>query len=137
MNIVIASGYFDPLHIGHVEYLQKAKALGDRLIVLVNTDYAAFKKKGYFFMKQEDRLIIIRSLKCVDEAYLALDDDGTVWKSLELFKPDIFAKGGDRTMENLPEQELSVCKKYGIKVVTGLGNKIESSSELLNKCSKR
>ena len=131
MKRVVASGFFDPLHKGHIEYLRKAKALGDYLIVLVNTNEAAQRKKGYYFMELEERMEIIRSLKFVDEVVTAKDDDGTVAVSLAEIRPDIFAKGGDRTVENLPQQELDVCKKYNIEIITGLGDKIQSSSSLM------
>ena len=68
---VAASGYFDPLHVGHIEYLEQAKSLGDKLIVIVNSDDQAKLKKGKSFMRQEDRLKIVRSLKCVDEAFIS------------------------------------------------------------------
>ena len=110
MKRVVVSGFFDPLHKGHIEYIRKAKALGDYLIVLVNTNEAAQQKKGYYFMELQERMEIIRSLKFVDEVITAKDDDGTVAVSLAEIRPDIFAKGGDRTVENLPQQELDVCK---------------------------
>ena len=131
MKRVVASGFFDPLHKGHIEYIRKAKALGDYLIVLVNTNEAAQQKKGYYFMELQERMEIIRSLKFVDEVITAKDDDGTVAVSLAEIRPDIFAKGGDRTVENLPQQELDVCKKYNIEIITGLGDKIQSSSSLM------
>jgi cytidyltransferase-like protein len=127
---VVASGYFDPLHVGHIEYLELAKALGDKLIVLINSDEAAIRKKGRAFMSQADRMKIVGALRCVDEVVPAQDEDGSVWRSLEELKPNIFAKGGDRTVDNLPQEELNVCKKHGIKIVCGLGEKIASSSEL-------
>lgn len=131
MKKIVASGFFDPLHKGHIEYLRKAKALGDYLIVLVNTNKAAQRKKGYYFMTLEERMEIVRSLKFVDEVFTAKDDDGTVAASLFEIRPDIFAKGGDRTLNNLPQQEIDVCKKYDIEIITGLGEKIQSSNNLM------
>jgi rfaE bifunctional protein nucleotidyltransferase chain/domain len=131
LTTVVASGYFDPLHIGHIEYLELAKALGDKLIVIVNTDRAAIRKKGRAFMPEADRMKIVAALRCVDEVVLAKDDDGSVWKSLEEIKPDIFAKGGDRTPDNLPQVELDVCNSNGIEIVCNLGEKIASSSALI------
>ena len=128
---VAASGYFDPLHIGHVEYLELAKNLGDKLIVIINNDKQARIKKGYVFMQQEERAKIIRSLKCVDEVCISIDEDSTVCRSLEMIKPDIFAKGGDRYSHEIPEAE--ICRKYGIKITDSLGEKIRSSSELVKK----
>lgn len=132
MKTVVASGYFDPLHIGHIEYLKKSKELGDRLIVLVNTNQSAVQKKGFYFMELQERIKIIQSLKYVDEAIPALDEDGTVAKSLSVLKPDIFAKGGDRTISNLPKQEIEVCRQNNIEIITQLGGKIQSSSQLVN-----
>jgi cytidyltransferase-like protein len=127
--IVAASGYFDPIHIGHIEYLEKAKELGDKLIVIVNNDYQAGLKKGKYFMPENERIKIVGALKSVDEVFLSIDKDPTVCKSLEEIKPDIFAKGGDRFSYEVPESE--VCRKYNIKIVDGLGRKIQSSSELI------
>jgi len=132
--IVAASGYFDPLHIGHVEYLDKAKALGTKLIVIVNNKEQAILKKGYEFMPFEERVAIIKSLKFVDEVFPSVDTDKTVCKSLEMVKPNIFAKGGDRFSHEIPEAE--VCNKLGIKIIHGLGDKVQSSSTLVEKSKK-
>jgi len=129
MKIVVASGYFDPLHVGHVEYLEKAKKLGDKLIVIVNNDIQCNLKKGFSFMNQDERLKIIQALRCVDEVFLSIDKDRTVCKSLEFLKPQIFAKGGDRTADEIPEAE--ICKKNNIKIIDGLGEKIQASSNLI------
>lgn len=129
--IVSASGYFDPIHAGHIEYLEKAKKLGDKLIVILNNDKQARLKKGYVFMPLEERKKILEALKFVDEVFVSIDKDKSVCKSLEAIKPNIFAKGGDRNMENIPEVE--ICSKYSIKIVDGLGEKIQSSSELVKK----
>ncbi|MEM7813871.1 MAG: adenylyltransferase/cytidyltransferase family protein [Candidatus Aenigmatarchaeota archaeon] len=129
--VVAVSGYFDPLHVGHVEYFEKAKALGDRLVVIVNNDAQAKLKKGFCFMPQDERVKIIKALRCVDEVFLSIDKDKSVCKSLEAVKPDIFAKGGDRIEANLPEPEIEICKKMGTKIVYNLGEKIQSSSELI------
>ena len=128
MKKVAVSGYFDPLHVGHLEYLELASKLGDRLIVIVNSDLQAVIKKGGSFMSEEDRVRIIKSLKFVDEVFLSIDKDGSQCKSLEAIKPDIFANGGDRSVGEIPES--SVCSKYNIKMVDGLGDKIRSSSDL-------
>ena len=128
MKIVVTSGYFDPLHVGHIECLELAKQLGDKLIVIVNSDLQAKLKKGKSFMSQQDRMKIVSSLKCVDEVFLSIDKDKTQCKSLKFLKPNIFAKGGDRMKEEIPESK--VCKELGIKIVDGLGEKIRSSSDL-------
>jgi len=128
MTVVAVSGYFDPLHVGHLEYLEMAKELGDKLVVIVNSDKQAILKKGKPFMKEDDRLEIVASLKCVDEVFLSIDEDKSVCKSLEAIKPDIFANGGDRNLSEAPET--AVMEKYNIQMVDGLGEKIRSSSAI-------
>lgn len=128
---VVTSGYFDPFHIGHLELLEKSKLLGDKLIVIVNNDIQTKLKKGYVLMSQEDRLKLIAALRYVDEVFLSIDEDRSVCKSLEALKPDIFAKGGDRTMDEIPETP--ICNKLGIQIIDGLGKKIRSSSEIIKK----
>ena len=131
MNIefitVAASGYFDPLHVGHIEYLEMAKSLGDKLIVIVNSDEQARLKKGKPFMSQEDRLKIIKSLRCVNEAFISVDTDLSVCKSLRMCVPHIFTNGGDRKQEEVPEAK--VCRELNIEMSDGLGLKIRSSSD--------
>ena len=116
---VAVSGYFDPIHVGHLEYLKMAKQLGDSLVVIVNNNHQC---------KLNDRVEIVKALKFVDEVFLSIDQDRTVCKSLEAVKPDIFANGGDRATSEVPETP--ICKKYNIKMVDGLGDKIRSSSNL-------
>ena len=128
MKRVAVSGYFDPIHIGHLEYLKLAKELGDKLVVIVNNNYQCVLKKGKPFMDELDRVEIIRSLEMVDEVFLSIDKDKTVCASLEEIKPDIFANGGDRSTGEIPES--SICKKYNIEMIDGLGDKIRSSSDL-------
>ena len=128
MTVVAVSGYFDPLHVGHLEYLEMAKQLGDKLIVIVNSDKQAELKKGKSFMNENERVEIIGALKCVDEVFLSIDEDKSVCKSLEAIKPDIFANGGDRSLSEIPET--AVMEKYNIKMVDGLGEKIRSSSAI-------
>jgi len=125
---VAVSGYFDPIHIGHLEYLRMAKELGDSLVVIVNNNYQCKLKKGKHFMDENDRVEIVKALRFVDEVFLSIDNDKTVCKSLEEIKPDIFANGGDRATSEVPETP--VCKKFNIKMVDGLGDKIRSSSSL-------
>ena len=125
---VAVSGYFDPIHVGHLEYLKMAKELGDFLIVIVNNNQQCILKKGKSFMDENDRVEIVRALGIVDKVFLSIDTDRTVCKSLEEIKPDIFANGGDRSKDEVPET--SICKKYNIKMIDGLGDKIRSSSPL-------
>ena len=128
MKVVATSGYFDPLHVGHIECLELAKQLGDKLIVIVNNDFQTKLKKGKSFMTQDDRMKIIASLKCVDEVFLSIDKDKSQCETLKYLKPNIFAKGGDRTSKEIPEAK--ICKELSIKIIDGLGKKIRSSSEL-------
>ena len=125
---VAVSGYFDPIHVGHLEYLRMAKELGDSLVVIVNNNYQCKLKKGKHFMDENDRVEIVKALRFVDEVFLSVDKDKTVCKSLEEIKHDIFANGGDRATSEVPETP--VCKKFNIKMVDGLGDKIRSSSSL-------
>ena len=132
--IVAASGYFDPIHAGHIEYLELAKKLGDKLIVILNNDEQTKLKKGFIFMPYEEREKIVKSLKFVDEVVKSIDDDPSVCKTLAMIKPDIFAKGGDRFSFEILEAK--ICREFNIKIIDGLGNKIQSSSELVKKAKE-
>jgi len=125
---VATSGGFDPLHIGHIRLFKEAKKLGDKLIVILNTDDFLLRKKGFVFMSQDERKEVIEGIKWVDEVVLSIDRDQTVCKTLEMLKPDIFAKGGEWTPVNLPEKE--VCDRLGIKIVYGLVGNVQSSTKL-------
>ena len=133
MKVITVSGGFDPLHIGHLRMFKEAKELGDHLLVIVNDDEFLCRKKGSNFMSLEDRVEIVKAVKYVDQVCVAIDDDNTVCKTLEKYKPDIFANGGDRqNMADIPEAE--ICRKLGIKMIFGIGGgKIRSSSELVEK----
>jgi cytidyltransferase-like protein len=138
MTRIIVSGGFDPLHIGHCRYFNEARSLGSHLIVIVNKDSFLKTKKGFIFMPQEERLEIISNLFSVNDVVLSRDDDMTVCKTLEYlrnFYPDdklIFAKGGDRTIDNIPEKD--ICEKLGIEMKFGIGGfKIQSSSHLIRR----
>ncbi len=125
---VLISGYFDPIHIGHIDFIRRAKNLGDYLIVIVNTDAQAIMKKGKSFMPEGERVEIMKALRYVDEVILSIDKDRTVCKTVEMIKPDIFANGGDRIDGTIPEEW--VCDRLGIKIINNLGEKIQSSSNL-------
>lgn len=129
-TIVCVSGYFNPLHHGHLELLERAKELGDKLYVIVNTDKQSVMKKGTSFMPEAERLKIVRGLRCVDAAILACDNDRTVRETLRILRPHIFANGGDVTPES-PCPEEAVCREIGAQMVYGLGDKIQSSSWLI------
>ena len=129
----IVSGYFDPLHVGHIEYFKMAKELADELVVIVNNHDQCMLKKADEFMLEKDRLEIVYHLDMVDEAILAVDEDKSVSETIRMihrFKPMdklIFCNGGDRDASNSPE--VKVCSELGIEFVQGLGKKIRSSSE--------
>ena len=129
VKVVAASGYFDPIHVGHIEYLENSKKLGDKLVVIVNNDNQATLKKGKPFMKCSERVKIIRSLAFVDAAIESMDTDRSVCKTLEAIHPDIFTNGGDQFNDKIPEAE--VCNRCGIEMVDSLGLKIQSSSWLI------
>jgi len=139
--VVAVSGYFNPLHVGHLEMIERAKKLGTKLIVIVNNDKQVALKGRVPFMPEKDRLKIVRALRDVDQVRLAIDDyrlpngEVPVIKTLAKLKPDIFANGGDRkNLANVPEYD--ICRKYGIKMVDGLGKKIRASSEMIAKAVK-
>jgi len=130
-KVVATSGYFDPLHHGHIELFKLSKQLGEYLIVIVNNDNQTLQKKGYVFMPAEEKAKIISELRCVDEVFISIDEDQTQCKTLEYLKPHIFTKGGDRYAYEIPET--LICKKHGIQIIDGVGAKIQSSSELVEK----
>ena len=140
-KIVITSGYFDPIHVGHIEYLRKASELGYH-ICIVNSDAQAQQKKGYSFMTEHDRCEILSQLPFIDEVRMSTSKDSTVCDDLRELACKygdtasllLFAKGGDRDVENIPER--SACQELGIAIVVGLGDKIRSSSELVNRAKE-
>ena len=134
MKKIAISGYFDPIHVGHLEYIEMSKKLGDYLVVIVNNNKQCVLKKGKPFMDETDRMKIVKAIKWVDEVFLSVDEDGTVCESLEKIKPDIFTNGGDRHIKECPEDV--VCRKYGIELLDGMGDKIRSSSDLTGLKSK-
>jgi cytidyltransferase-like protein len=139
MKIAIISGGFDPIHVGHIELMEKAKSIADSLVVIVNDDDFLTRKKGKPFMPLKERIQIVRSIKYVDMAIKSVDKDQTVCESLKGLascktsnEKLLFCNGGDRTSgENTPEHAL--CLDLGIETVYGLGDKIQSSSWLLKK----
>jgi cytidyltransferase-like protein len=134
---ICISGYFDPLHVGHLEYIERSKKLGDYLVVIVNNDHQAQLKKGRAFMPAVERVEIIRALKWVDEVVLSVDDDRTVCKTLRTLNPlpNAFCNGGDQTNQAIPEKP--ICDELGIMLVDGLGDKIQSSSWLTGLSAKK
>jgi cytidyltransferase-like protein len=138
MNAVIVSGYFNPFHKGHLELFENARRKGTELWVIVNSDFQRELKGSKAFMDENERLEIIRALKVVDKAFISIDRDSTQCKTLStisnFFSYDYslsFGNGGDQTNESIPETK--ICKELGIKLIDGLGDKIQSSSWLLKK----
>jgi len=132
--VVAVSGGFDPVHVGHLRMFEAAKKLGDELLVIVNDDNFLTRKKGQPFMKLEDRMEIIAGFRCVDHVKPAVDKDDTICESLRAYKPNIFANGGDRTSDNVPE--MPVCDELGIEMIWEVGGgKIRSSSDLIRNSS--
>lgn len=132
-KLVCVSGYFDPLHIGHIEYFKKSKEIGDKLVVIVNNDHQAKLKKGKSFMHEDERVKVVSEIKCVDKVVLSIDTDRTVCKTLEMMepKPDFFCNGGDQNNNTIPETD--ICNKRGVELRDGFGEKIQSSSWLIKK----
>ena len=135
---IIVSGYFNPLHKGHLELFEKAKAAGDQLWVIVNSDLQRALKGSKEFMDEDERLIIVSAIGIVDKALISIDKDKTQCDTLsdlaEKYSSEYelcFANGGDQYNDNCPEA--TICYKKGIELIDGLGDKIQSSSWLLKK----
>lgn len=133
---IIVSGYFNPIHKGHIEYFNNAKAMGDYLIVVVNNDKQRALKGSKEFQKEDERFFIVSNIKSVDQVFLSIDSDRTVCATLKyihkLLQNDYqlaFANGGDQNNNSIPE--VPICMDLGIELLDGLGEKIQSSSWLL------
>ena len=138
-TLVIVSGYFGPIHVGHLDYIEAGAATGDELFVIVNNNTQQMLKKGKVIIDEADRLRIVEALRVVDHAMIAVDEDGAVSASIEAIAqkfPDhkiIFGNGGDRGPDGDPVPEHGVCEQYGIEMAFGMGgsNKADSSSRLI------
>jgi len=135
---IIVSGYFNPIHKGHLEYFNNAKAIADQLFVIVNNDHQRELKGSREFQDQNERMIIVSNIKAVDKAILSIDTDRTVRATIKMIAEQFgnefelgFANGGDQNNEICPER--GVCDEFKIKLIDGLGDKIQSSSWLLKK----
>jgi len=133
---IIVSGYFNPIHKGHIEYFNNAKACGDRLIVIVNSDHQRALKGSKEFQKEDERVFIVSNIKSVDEVILSIDQDRTQCETIKTLYSKLkdtyllaFANGGDQNNTSIPEAP--VCLELGIELIEGLGDKIQSSSWLL------
>jgi len=126
---IAVSGGFDPIHIGHIRMINDAARLGD-VMVFLNSDAFLMRKKSYVFMDFAQRKEILENIKGVKEVLDVIDTDDTVCQTLNKYRPDIFANGGDRTHDNIPE--VDICKNLGIAMVFNMGgDKIQSSSVLV------
>ena len=133
---VIVSGYFSPLHVGHLDMMEAAASLGDKLVVIVNNNEQQLAKKGKLIIDEQDRLRLVGALRIVDEAIISVDDDRTVSQTLALIAGKhgdhdlVFANGGDRKPEFVPEA--SVCAEHGIEMRFGVGGdqKADSSTRI-------
>lgn len=135
---IIVSGYFNPLHKGHLELFEMAKKAADKLWVIVNSDLQRELKGSTEFMDEDERLEIVKAIRYVDYALISQDKDKTQCHTLKQFSEmfgeiyDLaFANGGDQNNDTIPEAE--VCRECGIELIEGLGDKIQSSSWLLKK----
>jgi cytidyltransferase-like protein len=135
---IIVSGYFNPVHKGHIEYFQNAKLNGDELFVIVNSDIQRALKGSKEFQDEKERVFIVESLRLVDKCFLSIDMDRTVVESIKMIFNQFgneyqlaFANGGDQNNDTIPERP--ICEELGIELLDGLGRKIQSSSWLLNK----
>jgi D-beta-D-heptose 7-phosphate kinase/D-beta-D-heptose 1-phosphate adenosyltransferase len=141
LKIVAVSGGFDPVHIGHVRMFEAAKKLGDKLVVILNNDNWLKNKKGFVFMHEKERKEIIEAFKMVDKVVITKHPknlkDISVCAELLQIKPDIFANGGDRKLDNIPE--VAICKKINCQMIfnVGKGGKVQSSSWLVKKSNKK
>jgi D-beta-D-heptose 7-phosphate kinase/D-beta-D-heptose 1-phosphate adenosyltransferase len=137
-KMVIVSGYFNPLHKGHLELFHRAKDHGHKLFVIVNSDYQRKLKGSKEFQSELERLIIIRNLRVVDNSMISIDRDKTQCATLKYLSDILggeyklaFANGGDQNNDTIPETQ--VCIDNEIELIDGLGAKVQSSSWLLNK----
>ena len=137
-TLVIVSGYFSPLHCGHLDYIEAGAAAGDKLAVIVNNNAQQELKKGKVILDEQDRLRIVQALRVVDDAMVAIDTDGAVSASIEAFALKyadhriIFGNGGDRA-SGAVVPETAVCDKYGIEMVFDMGgNEKRDSSSRIN-----
>ena len=128
-KVVMVSGGFDPIHVGHVRMILEAAEYGP-VIVVANSDDWLMRKKGYVFMPLKERAEILSAIRGVTIVVPVNDKDGTVCDALRNHQPNYFANGGDRTNDNTPEKQ--VCRAYGIKMLWNVGGgKIQSSSDLV------
>ena len=141
--IVVVAGGFDPIHSGHLKHIEQAKYLGDYLIAITHKDSILEAKKNTFLLPVYDRLLALYHNKYVDLVTIAVDSDGTVAATLDFIRglfpvnKIIFAKGGDRTENNMPKNEIKACKESNIEIKYGVGDLLGSSTNYLVDAAKR
>ncbi len=144
---VAISGGFDPIHIGHIRLIKAARALGGRLIIILNNDNWLKRKKGFAFMNQKERAAVLSAIRWVDKVVITSHSknpkDMSVSKELAKIKPDIFANGGDRNEVNAANskstlyKDIKTCERFGIKMIFNVGGKkLQSSSDLVKRIRK-
>lgn len=136
LKAIIVSGYFNPIHKGHIEYFQNARENGNELFVIINNDIQRALKGSREFQDENERMFIVQNLRLVDKSFLSVDSDRTVIKTIKMIYDKFgnaydlaFANGGDQNNETIPER--LICEDLGIELIDGLGGKIQSSSWLL------
>ena len=143
IRVGIISGYFNPIHVGHIDLIERSKEVVDVLYVIVNSDYQRELKGSKEFMSEGERSRIVSSIKGVTGVFLSIDMDRSVCKSLGMVYRDVssyysgydlefkFINGGDRSNGEIPE--VGICEELGIEILDGFGDKVQSSSWLLGR----
>ena len=147
MKIAIVSGYFNPLHVGHLDYMEAAKKIADKLFVIINNDYQVSLKGSTFFMCESERKRIVSALRFVDDTFISRDKDESVLGTLQRILVShqangrnsfIFCNGGDRSNTNTPEERLCSSNSYHLTSVYNVGGKKrQSSSDLISIAAKK
>ena len=135
---IIVSGYFNPIHKGHLEYFNNAKSISDKLFVIVNNDLQRALKGSKEFQDENERMMIVSNIKAVDMAILSINTNRTVCATIKMIAEEFggefelgFANGGDQNNDTIPEKP--VCEEMNVALIDGLGDKIQSYSWLLKK----
>lgn len=135
-RVVAVAGGWDPLHPWHIRHMKLARKLGDWLVVIVDNDDNLIKKKGFAYYPQEWRIELLRDYSFINQIVLNIDHSGCCAETLNIIKPDVFAKGGDRTPDNMPEREIQVCREIGCRIIYGIGETGFSSTQRVRELAK-
>ena len=133
---VAVAGNFYPLHDGHIDHLEKASKLGDYLVAIIGPDSYLEMKGKPILLSLEARIKILKAIRWVNDVVVAIDEDGTVAKTLKCLRPTFYAKGGDRTPDNMPQNEIEACEEIGCRIIYGIGEKLNSSSDLIRRINE-